>query len=39
LQQNVDFDAPTTKYNSTGQSGRDTLENTYNWNITDGGQV
>jgi hypothetical protein len=39
LQNNVSFGAGTTKYNSTGQSGRDILENTYNWDITDGGQV
>jgi len=39
LQQNVSFGAGTTKYNSSGQSGRDILVNTYNWTITDGGQV
>jgi surface protein len=39
LQQNVSFSAGTTKYNSTGQTGRDILVNTYNWSITDGGQV
>jgi surface protein len=39
LQNNVGFSAGTTKYNSTGQSGRDILTNTYSWNITDGGQV
>jgi len=39
LQQNVPFSAGTTKYNSSGQAGRDILINTYNWTITDGGQV
>jgi surface protein len=39
LQQNVSFSAGTTKYNSSGQAGRDILVNTYNWSITDGGQV
>jgi surface protein len=37
LQQNVSFSAGTTKYNSSGQAGRDILVNTYNWSITDGG--
>ena len=39
LQQNVSFSAGTTKYNASGQAGRDILVNTYNWTITDGGQV
>ena len=39
LQQNVQFDAGTIKYNSSGQAGRDILVNTYNWIIEDGGQV
>jgi len=39
LQQNVRFSAGTTKYNSSGQAGRDILVNTYNWSIKDGGQV
>jgi len=39
LQQNVEFSAGTTKYNASGQAGRDILVNTYNWSITDGGQV
>jgi len=39
LQNNVSFDAGTTKYNSSGQAGRDILVNTYNWTITDGGLV
>ena len=39
LQQNVTFSAGTIKYNSSGQAGRDILVNTYNWIITDGGQV
>jgi len=39
LQQNVPFSAGSTKYNSSGQAGRDILINTYNWTITDGGQV
>jgi hypothetical protein len=37
LQQNVLFSAGTTKYNASGQAGRDILVNTYNWSITDGG--
>jgi len=39
LQQNVEFSAGTTKYNASGQAGRDILVNTYNWIIEDGGQV
>jgi hypothetical protein len=39
LQQNVSFSAGTTKYNASGQAGRDILVNTYNWIIEDGGQV
>jgi len=39
LQQNVEFSAGNTKYNASGQAGRDILVNTYNWTITDGGQV
>jgi len=39
LQQNVSFSAGNTKYNASGQTGRDILVNTYNWTITDGGQV
>jgi len=39
LQMDVPFSAGTTKYNSSGQAGRDILINTYNWSITDGGQV
>jgi hypothetical protein len=39
LQQNVSFSAGNTKYNASGQAGRDILVNTYNWVITDGGQV
>jgi len=39
LQQNVEFGAGNTKYNASGQAGRDILVNTYNWIITDGGQV
>jgi len=39
LQQNVTFSGGTTKYNASGQAGRDVLVNTYNWLITDGGQV
>jgi len=39
LQMNVPFSAGATKYNSSGQAGRDILINTYNWSITDGGQV
>jgi hypothetical protein len=39
LQQNVSFSAGNTKYNASGQAGRDILVNTYNWLITDGSQV
>jgi surface protein len=39
LQNNVSFGAGITKYNASGQAGRDILVNTYNWLITDGGQV
>ena len=39
LQQNIEFSAGTTKYNSSGEAGRDIMVNTYNWTITDGGQV
>jgi surface protein len=39
LQQNVEFSAGNTKYNASGQAGRDILVNTYNWIIEDGGQV
>jgi len=39
LQQNVSFSAGSTKYNASGQAGRDILVNTYNWIIEDGGQV
>jgi len=39
LQQNNSFSAGYTKYNASGQAGRNTMVNTYNWVITDGGQV
>jgi hypothetical protein len=39
LKENVAFGAGTTKYNASGQAGRDILVNTYNWIIEDGGQV
>jgi hypothetical protein len=39
LQQNVSFSAGTTKYNASGQAGRDILINTYNWTLQDGGVV
>jgi len=39
LQQNVSFSAGSTKYNASGQAGRDILVNTYNWIIEDGSQV
>ena len=39
LQQNVSFGGGSTKYNASGQAGRDILVNTYNWTIIDGGQV
>jgi surface protein len=39
LQQNVSFSAGNTKYNASGQAGKDILVNTYNWIITDGGLV
>ena len=38
IQQNVQFHAGTAQYDSSHVSYRDTLVNTYNWNITDGGQ-
>jgi len=37
LQQNVPFSAGLTKYNASGQAGRNVMTNTYNWSITDGG--
>ena len=39
LQQNVDVDFGDTQYFEAGQAGKDILVNTYNWTITDGGQV
>jgi surface protein len=39
LQQNVSFGGGSTKYNASGQEGRDILVNTYNWIIEDGGLV
>jgi hypothetical protein len=39
LQQNVSFSAGTIKYNASGQTGKNILLNTYNWDITDGGLV
>ena len=39
LKNNVIFEANGIKYNASGQAGRDILVNTYNWSITDGGQV
>jgi hypothetical protein len=39
LKQNVSFSAGTIKYNASGEAGRDILINTYNWDITDGGQA
>ena len=39
LQMDVAFSAGNTKYNSSGQAGRDILVNTYNWTLEDGGQV
>ena len=39
LQQNVPFSAGKIKYNASGQAGRDVMTNTFNWGITDGGQV
>ena len=39
LKQNVSFSAGNTKYNFSGQAGRDVMVNTYNWIIEDGGQV
>jgi len=39
LQNNVSFGAGSTKYNASGQAGRDILVNTYNWIIEDGGLV
>jgi surface protein len=37
LQENVIFGAEGIKYNSSGQTGKDIMLNTYNWIITDGG--
>jgi hypothetical protein len=39
LQQNVDVDFGDTQYFGSGQAGKDTMVNTYNWIIEDGGQV
>ena len=39
VQNNVPFGAGNTKYNASGQAGRDILVNTYNWTVADGGQV
>jgi len=39
LQQNVSFGAGSTKYNSSGQAGRNIMVGQYNWSITDGGQA
>jgi len=39
LQQNVDFGAQGVQYFESGQAGKDTMVNTYNWTIEDGGQV
>jgi len=39
LPNNIVFGAPNTQYFESGQAGRDTMVNTYNWVITDGGQV
>jgi len=39
LKQNVEFGAESTKYNASGQAGRDIMVNTHNWIIEDGGQV
>ena len=39
LQQNVSFGAGSTKYNNSGQSGRNIMVVQYNWSITDGGQA
>ena len=39
LQNNISFGEGNTKYNASGQAGRDILVNTYNWIIEDGSQV
>jgi surface protein len=39
LQQNVDVDFGDTQYFESGQAGKDTMVNTYNWTITDGSQI
>jgi hypothetical protein len=39
LKQNVNVDFGDTQYNTSGQAGKDTMVNTYNWTITDGGQI
>ena len=39
LQSNVTASFGTIKYTAAGAAGRNTLVTTYNWKITDGGQV
>jgi len=39
LQQNINIDFGDTQYFEAGQAGKDTMVNTYNWIIEDGGQV
>jgi hypothetical protein len=39
LKQNVDVDFGDTQYFESGQAGKDTMVNTYNWTITDGSQI
>jgi len=39
LPNNIVFGTSNTQYFESGQAGRDILINTYNWTITDGGQV
>jgi surface protein len=39
LQSNVAFSAGTTQFTNAAQAGRNTLVNTYNWTITDGGVI
>jgi hypothetical protein len=39
VQNSVTFSGGNSTYSSTGQTGRNTLVNTYSWSITDGGLV
>jgi len=39
LQRDIYFGAQGVQYFESGQAGKDTMVNTYNWTIEDGGQV